>query len=104
MKERQSPVLIDPKKPPSEKNLRMATFRQTTVAHEFGHLMGLSHVVCDGSAERCYGITAEQKTDIMGYGSVVSKRDYAPFVRIMERYGQDNLPGTCNSWRLVEPG
>ena len=32
MKERQSPVLIDPKKPPPEKNLRMATFRQTTVA------------------------------------------------------------------------
>lgn len=104
VKERQSPVLIDPKKPPSEKNLRMATFRQTTVAHEFGHLMGLPHVHCDGDADQCYGVTAEQKMDIMGMGSVVSPRDYAPFVRIMERHGRDTLPAACNQWRLVAPG
>lgn len=103
-KTRESPVLIDPKKPPTADNLRMATFRQTTTAHEFGHLMGLGHVVCPGSADRCYGITGEQKMDIMGYGSVVSQRDYAPFVRIMERYGQDHLPKECNTWRLVSPG
>lgn len=102
--ERQSPVPIDPNKPPSAKNLRMMTFHQTPVAHEFGHLVGLQHVVCSNNAERCYGITAEQKLDIMGYGSVVSPRDYAPFVRIMERYGRDHLPKECNSWRLVAPG
>ncbi len=103
-KTRESPVPIDPKKPPSPGNMRMATFRQTTVAHEFGHLMGLDHVLCPSSADRCYGVTAEQKMDIMGYGSVVSQRDYKPFVQIMERHGQDQLPAGCNTWRLVPPG
>ena len=82
----------------------MATFEQTPVAHEFGHLMGVHHVLCDEKADRCYGVTAEQKMDIMGYGSVVSPRNYAPFQQIMQRYGQDQLPAVCNSWRLVAPG
>lgn len=103
-KERTTPVLVDLKQPPSQKNLRMATFEQTPVAHEFGHLTGLKHVVCDSNADRCYGVTAEQKMDIMGYGSMVSPRDYAPFQQIMQRYGQDQLPAVCNSWRLVAPG
>jgi hypothetical protein len=74
------------------------------VAHEFGHLIGLSHVACEGNAERCYGVTAEQKLDIMGYGMEVSKRDYAPFRKIMQRYGADTQPSECNKWDLVEPG
>lgn len=97
-------VPVDPRKPPTGQNVRQATFRQTAAAHEFGHLMGLSHVVCSGNEDRCYGITAEQKMDIMGIGSVVSPRDYAPFVRIMQRYGLDRLPRECNTWRLVAPG
>jgi hypothetical protein len=103
-KTRETPVLIDPKKPATADNLRMASFEQTPVAHEFGHLMGVDHVVCPGNADRCYGITAEQKMDIMGYGSVVSQRDYAPFVRILQRYGQDHLPAGCNTWHTVSPG
>jgi hypothetical protein len=101
---RESPVLIDPKKPPTPDNMKMMTFAQTPVAHEFGHLIGLSHVACEGNAERCYGVTAEQKLDIMGYGMEVSKRDYAPFRKIMERYGTDTQPSECNKWDLVEPG
>ena len=66
--------------------------------------MGVDHIVCAGNEDRCYGITGEQKSDIMGYGSVISQRDYIPFVRIMERYGRDNLPRQCNSWKLVTPG
>jgi hypothetical protein len=103
-KTRETPVLIDPKKPATADNLRMASFEQTPVAHEFGHLMGVDHAVCPGNADRCYGITAEQKMDIMGYGSVVSQRDYAPFVRILQRYGQDHLPAGCNTWHTVSPG
>lgn len=101
---RESPVLIDPKKPPTPDNMRMMTFAQIPATHEFGHLIGLQHVACDSNADRCYGVTAEQKLDIMGYGSNVSRRDYAPFREIMQRYGQDTQPKACNAWDLVTPG
>lgn len=101
---RESPVLIDPKKPPTPDNMKMMTFAQIPAAHEFGHLIGLQHIACEGNAERCYGVTAEQKLDIMGYGSEVSQRDYAPFRKIMRRYGQDTQPEECNKWDLVSPG
>ena len=101
---RDSPVLIDPKKPPSPDNVRMMTFAQIPATHEFGHLIGLQHVACEGNADRCYGVTADQKLDIMGYGSDVSPKDYAPFQKIMERYGQDTQQPECNKWELVAPG
>lgn len=103
-KYRESPVLIDPKKPPTPDNMKMMTFAQIPATHEFGHLIGLQHVACEGNADRCYGVTAEQKLDIMGYGSDVSPKDYAPFRKIMERYGADTQPSECNKWNLVEPG
>ena len=69
--------------------------------HEFGHLMGLEHPLCNGSDDRCYGMTFEQKNDLMGYGSEITPRDYQPLIRVMERYGQDHLPGTCNVWKTA---
>lgn len=101
---RESPVLIDPKKPPTPDNMKMMTFAQIPATHEFGHLIGLQHVACEGNADRCYGVTAEQKLDIMGYGSDVSPKDYAPFRKIMERYGAETQPKECNKWELVSPG
>jgi hypothetical protein len=80
------------------------TFSQATAAHELGHLLGLQHIRCPGNEERCYGLTPEEATDIMGIGSYVSPRDYAPFQRIMERYGRDTLPPMCNRWKLVAAG
>jgi hypothetical protein len=81
------------------------TFTQVPAAHEFGHLLGLQHIRCPGNEPRCYGLAPDEAMDIMGVGSYVSPRDYAPFQQIMERYGQDALlPPGCNRWRIVEAG
>nr|WP_320191455.1 DUF4157 domain-containing protein [uncultured Desulfobacter sp.] len=98
IRRRTSPVLIDPSKPLSKENIQDVEFSQITVVHEFGHLMGLQHPICKGGDTRCYGITFEQKNDVMGYGSQITTRDLAPFIRIMERYGRDHVPQICNTW------
>jgi len=98
---RTTPVLVDAKKPPSPDNLRQVDFAQVPVMHEFGHLMGLDHPLCKGEDTRCYGVTFEQKDDLMGYGSTISARDMEPFVKIMKRYGQEKLPRECNDWKAV---
>lgn len=82
--------------------LKGHTFRQVPAAHEFGHLMGLDHILCKTNDTQCYGVTRKEASDIMGRGSFVSQRDYAPFVTIMERFGKDSLPAVCNKWRLVK--
>lgn len=74
---------------------------QVPSAHEFGHLMGVDHIHCKGNDANCYGVTPEESLDIMGRGSVVSSRDYEPFLRIARRYGQDVTPAGiagCNIW------
>ena len=98
---RTTSVLVDVKKPPSADNRREVDFAQVPVMHEFGHLMGLDHPLCKGEDTRCYGVTFEQKDDLMGYGSTISARDMEPFVKIMKRYGQDKLPRECNDWKAV---
>jgi hypothetical protein len=101
--ERPSAYQMDPSKPPSPQNVRPHTFYQVPATHEFGHLIGLDHILCVSEVDRCYGVTLEQKLDIMGVGSIISQGDYVPFVRIMERYGRDRLPTQCNRWKLVSP-
>jgi hypothetical protein len=70
---------------------------QVTVAHEFGHLLGLDHSNpgCQSTAsgpapnpgrDECYGVTPGQIADIMGQGSIVTPQDYAPFVAEMNYY------------------
>ncbi|HEY2714262.1 MAG TPA: DUF4157 domain-containing protein [Chthoniobacterales bacterium] len=98
---RTTPVLVDVKKPPSPDNLRQVDFAQVPVMHEFGHLMGLDHPLCKGEDTRCYGVTFEQKDDLMGYGSTISARDMEPFIKIMKRYGQEKLPRECNDWKAA---
>jgi len=77
------------------------TFYQITTVHEFGHMMGLDHIAGKGNDTRDYGMTPELARDIMGSGSIVSERDYEPFLRIMKRYGEDYLPSGENKWKLV---
>jgi hypothetical protein len=86
------------------------TNTQTTSAHEFGHSLGLHHPRCPSGDENCYGVTAEERRDVMGAGNKlqVLKRggevkhdDFAPFARIAEVWGKDAFPGAlakCNKW------
>ena len=54
--------------------------------HEFGHMLGLPHIHCDRDDKECYGVTREEKADIMGEGSFVSPRDYEPFAELMPAF------------------
>jgi hypothetical protein len=98
-KEHRRPFQRDKRKPPED-----MTFDQIPAVHEFGHLMGLSHPTCPGDEDRCYGVTPETASDIMGMGSNISRRDYQPFIDVATRYGRDALPPDCNTWKLVEAG
>jgi hypothetical protein len=51
--------------------------------HESGHFFGLAHISCDDNGITCYGLTAGDIDDVMGSGSFISARDYAPFVEVM---------------------
>lgn len=72
---------------------------QTTAEHEFGHMLGLHHIHCNGNEKECYGLspTAEpgEKEDVMGAGSEVSKRDYEVFSEVLQQ-----MTG-CN-WKVDE--
>jgi hypothetical protein len=71
---------------------------QTPAEHEFGHMLGLPHIHCNSNAPVCYGVTDEEKADIMGLGSRVSTLDYQVFAEVMSQ-----LDG-CQ-WRAVpRPG
>jgi hypothetical protein len=64
---------------------------QTPAEHEFGHMLGLHHIRCEGGGD-CYGVTHEEKSDVMGSGTFVSPRDYEVFAEVMStitgcRYG-----------------
>ena len=59
---------------------------QVPAEHEFGHMLGLSHVHCDGNEDVCYGVDDVEKANIMGGGHEVSTRDYGVFAEVAERF------------------
>jgi hypothetical protein len=91
-----------------------ATNTQITSTHEFGHAIGLAHSRCVTDDDNCYGVTAEERRDIMGAGDKVQviKRggevkhdDFTPFERIGERWGNDVFSTDklkkCNIWSAI---
>jgi Domain of unknown function (DUF4157) len=68
---------------------------QTPAEHEFGHVLGLQHPICDGNEDRCYGALREDTSDVRGRGSFVSPRDYEIFAGILT-----NLTG--KQWRVQQ--
>jgi len=59
---------------------------QTPAEHEFGHMLGLPHIHCNTNDQSCYGVTREEKADVMGMGSYVSPHDYEPFAELMPAF------------------
>lgn len=70
---------------------------QVTASHEAGHWLGLEHIHCNTNADDCYGVTEEEKADVMGHGEIVSERDYAPFVEAISRI-------TKCAWKTIGHG
>jgi len=72
---------------------------QVPAEHEFGHMLGLPHVHCDTNAEECYGVTAEERANVMGEGKNVSERDYRVFAEAMYYFNGCNWHATHGTSR-----
>jgi len=73
---------------------RRTDIPQVPAEHEFGHMLGLPHVHCDRNDDVCYGVTDEEKANIMGEGSIVSARDYRVFAEAMYYFNGCNWHAT----------
>ena len=80
-------VPITPNHSPTE------IYTQIAAAHEVGHLIGLPHPnpsdpLCLGPPGDtiCYGSTPLQRSDIMGWGSVVNPSDATPWLNAIEMH------------------
>jgi len=68
---------------------------QTPVEHEFGHMLGLSHIAGSTNDAASYGVTATERADVLGSGSFVSPRDYEVFAELMRYFSDHN-------WRVEQ--
>jgi len=73
---------------------------QVVAAHEIGHWLGLSHVVCGTNDSRCYGVTPGQRNDLMGAGNQINGWHAGPWAERLAHH----LDITCRRsvrWRAV---
>jgi hypothetical protein len=56
------------------------SFLQTTILHEFGHTLGLHHVRGRGNTDAHYGITLDQRNELMGMGDHATSRLAQPWI------------------------
>ncbi len=92
------------------KHPEQVTTTQIPSTHEFGHAIGIGHPHCPGGDDNCYGVTAEERRDIMGAGDQVQvivrggkvvHDDLEPFEKIAARWGRDVASAAeakCNTW------
>lgn len=62
------------------------SYLQNTVLHEFGHTLGLDHVNGSGNNDAAYGITLQQREDIMGMGDHATARAAQPWIRQLRHH------------------
>lgn len=62
------------------------TYFQTTILHEFGHTMGLHHVRGQSNKDDAYGITLDERTNMMGFGEQIHASQASPWISQMRRH------------------
>ena len=61
-------------------------YGQITVVHEFGHVLGFEHVNGTSNDERAYGITLDQRDNLMGMGSRFADKQSRPWETTLKRH------------------
>ena len=61
-------------------------YGQITVVHEFGHVLGFEHVNGTSNDEGAYGITLDQRDNLMGMGSRFADKQSRPWVTTLKRH------------------
>jgi hypothetical protein len=71
------------------------SYLQSTVLHEFGHTLGLDHVNGAGNSDANYGVTLDQRDDLMGMGDHATGREAQPWKTQLRHHilpGSDRAP------------
>ena len=62
------------------------SYLQCTILHEFGHTLGLQHVNGSSNSDSAYGVTLEQREDLMGMGDHSTAREAQPWINQLRHH------------------